>query len=90
MPLYEYRCKACGKKTEDLVLAGDAADYVPECAHCGSGDLARLLSTFAAHGGDKGAASLDAPCGMGACESGDMSSCGMGGCGMGGGDFDLN
>ena len=85
MPVYEYQCKQCGKKTEDLVLAGDAAEYVPECSHCGSGDLARLLSTFAAHGGDKAGASVDSPCGMGACEMGDMSSCGMGGCGMGGG-----
>ncbi len=89
MPVYEYRCRACGKNTEDLVLAGDAADYVPECAHCGSGDLARLLSSFAAHGG-KGHASSDAPCGMGSCETGSMANCGMGGCGMGGGGFDLN
>ena len=90
MPVYEYRCSACGKKTEDLVLAGDVADYVPECQHCGSGDLSRLLSTFAAHGGDKAGAAMDGPCGMGACETGDMSACGMGGCGMGGGDFGLN
>ncbi len=90
MPVFEYRCQACGKRTEDLVLAGDMADYVPECSHCGSHDLSRLLSAFAAHGGDKGAASLDGTCGMGACETGEMSQCGMGGCGMGGGDFDLN
>ncbi len=85
MPVYEYQCRKCGKKTEDLVLAGDVADYVPECAHCSSHDLARLLSTFAAQGGDKGEASFDSPCGQGACDMGDMSACGMGGCGMGGG-----
>ncbi len=89
MPVYEYRCGACGKKTEDIVLAGDAADYVPACAHCGSLAVSRLLSTFAAHGGHDDA-SHDSPCGMGACEAGDMSACGMGGCGLGGGDFDLN
>ncbi|MBK9968573.1 MAG: zinc ribbon domain-containing protein [Holophagales bacterium] len=65
MPVYEYRCRACGKKTEDLVLAGDAAGYVPECAHCGSGDLGRLLSTFAAHGGDKSSAPSTPPLGDG-------------------------
>ena len=35
MPLLEYRCSDCGKKTEDLVLAGDAARR-PACASCGS------------------------------------------------------
>ena len=97
MPVYEYRCRACGKKTEDLVLAGDVADYVPECAHCGSHDLGRLLSTFAAHGGDKSSDSFDASCGDGSCDMAGSDACGMGGgmggCGMGGGmggDFDFN
>ena len=89
MPVYEYRCRSCGKKTEDLVLAGDVADYIPECAHCGSGDLGRLLSTFATQGGDKGADSFDAPCGDGSCDMAGSGACGMGGgmggCGMGGG-----
>ncbi len=67
MPVYEYKCLKCGKKTEDLVLAGDAAGYVPECAHCGSGDLSRLLSTFAAHGAHGSGASFEGPCGKGAC-----------------------
>ena len=75
MPVYEYRCKACGKKTEDLVLAGDAAGYVPECAHCGSHDLSRLLSTFAAHGAPT------SPCEGGVCPS--MAGEGGGGCGGG-------
>ena len=89
MPVYEYRCRACGKKTEDLVLAGDVADYVPECAHCASHDLGRLLSTFAAHGGDKGSGAFDAACGDGSCDMAGSDACGMGGgmggCGMGGG-----
>lgn len=91
MPLFEYRCKACGKRTENLVLAGDAADYVPECAHCGSHDLSRLLSTFAAHGEHKSEGSFDAPCG-GSCDPAGPGGCGLGecgpgGCGMSGGGF---
>jgi putative FmdB family regulatory protein len=79
MPLLEYRCGACGKKTEDLVLAGDAPT-APSCSACGSMDVTRLLSSFAAHAHSGGGPSL--PCG-----AGDPGDCGMGGgaCGMGGG-----
>ena len=85
MPLLEYRCGACSKRTEELVLAGDAP-HAPACAHCGSLDVSRLLSTFAAHSHGTSGASFDAPCGEGACG---MGGCGdPGACGMGG--FDVN
>jgi len=90
MPLFEYRCSDCGKKSEELVLAGDSAS-APTCPACGSGSMSRLLSTFAAHGSHKNeAGDRDSfPCGEGACESPDA--CGMAGaCGAGGfgdGDF---
>lgn len=80
MPILEYRCSACGATTEDLVLAGDAPS-VPTCAACGSADVSRLLSTFAAHG-EKGH-SGDFPCGDDSCAMPD--SCPRGGCGTGGG-----
>ncbi len=83
MPLFEYRCAACGRRSEVLVLAGDAASR-PTCSSCGSADLSRLLSTFAAHGGHKSEGSLDGlPCGDGECPTPDA--CGMGACGMDGG-----
>ena len=86
MPLYEYRCTACDKRTEQLVLAGDVAS-TPVCPSCGSHDMGRLLSTFAAqaHAGGKSASSGFDPataCGGGACRMPDM--CGMG---AGGDDF---
>ena len=86
MPLFEYRCRSCGRKTEELVLAGDT-ESAPVCA-CGSADLTRLLSTFAAHGVHK--AESDFPCGDGACPEPDAcgtgeAPCGMGACGMSGG-----
>jgi putative FmdB family regulatory protein len=91
MPLYEYRCSECGKKSEELVLAGDAA-HEPACPSCGSKKMARLLSTFAAHGGSTGESDFAGlPCGDGECgpeQCGMAGSCGMGGMGgFGGGDF---
>jgi putative FmdB family regulatory protein len=43
MPIYEYRCTACGHKFERLVRRGDT----PECPSCQSRDLERLLSHVA-------------------------------------------
>ena len=44
MPLYDFHCRGCGHEFEVLVRAGDAA---PVCPSCQSGDIERLLSTFA-------------------------------------------
>jgi putative FmdB family regulatory protein len=44
VPIYEYRCTACGKRFEELVRA-DAGS--PQCENCGSEDVERLLSAFA-------------------------------------------
>ncbi len=88
MPLYEYRCSACGKTFEELVLAGDAPAG-PRCSQCGSAAVARLLSTFAAHATSSSSSPFegcgDGACGSGACEA--PGACGMGG---GCGGFDLN
>jgi putative FmdB family regulatory protein len=43
MPLYDYRCRACGNQFEALVRGS----VVPPCPACGSSDLERLLSHFA-------------------------------------------
>jgi putative FmdB family regulatory protein len=66
MPLLEYRCAACEKTSEVLVLAGDE-DIGASCPACGSRDLTRLLSTFAAHAGSGGSRETAPPCGEGAC-----------------------
>ena len=42
MPLYDYRCKACGEAFEALVRPPAA----PACPACASADLERLLSGF--------------------------------------------
>ena len=46
MPIYEFRCKACRRKTTALVMVRDRIGEVT-CASCGSQDLERLWSRFA-------------------------------------------
>ena len=46
MPIYEYRCRQCGKRTTRLVLSISAAPQ-ETWAHCQSPDTERLLSRFA-------------------------------------------
>lgn len=49
MPIYEYRCPACGKKSSRIWMrlptAADEAALA--CPACGAGRLARLMSRFA-------------------------------------------
>jgi putative FmdB family regulatory protein len=46
MPIYEYRCNACRKKTSALLLSR-AREAEVRCTHCGSADLEKLWSRFA-------------------------------------------
>ena len=46
MPLYSYRCKACGHGFETLVRSGETL----ACPSCGSADLSRQLSNVAPEG----------------------------------------
>ncbi|HEU5323195.1 MAG TPA: zinc ribbon domain-containing protein [Methylomirabilota bacterium] len=43
MPIYEYRCRACGKDFEKYVPGPSAAVACPACA---GGDITRKLSVF--------------------------------------------
>ena len=46
MPIYEFRCEACHRKVTVLTLrASETVD--PQCEHCGSRNLTRLMSRFA-------------------------------------------
>ncbi len=48
MPIYEYRCRQCGKAFELLVRTGSGQDEEgPRCPACDSNDLKRLFSLFA-------------------------------------------
>ncbi len=50
MPLYEYRCRTCGRTFEMLRRMQDA-DRDLQCPECRSEEVERLLSTFATGGG---------------------------------------
>ncbi len=48
MPIYEYQCGECGRRSTLLVMKRDEQEGL-SCRHCGSGSLTRLLSRFAVH-----------------------------------------
>jgi putative FmdB family regulatory protein len=47
MPVYEFFCPACRKKSSLLVRS--ASSFEPRCSICGSTDVTRVISTFAYH-----------------------------------------
>lgn len=48
VPIYEYACENCGKRSSALLARFDSPD--PACPHCGQLHLHRLVSTFATFG----------------------------------------
>jgi putative FmdB family regulatory protein len=57
MPIYEYRCEACRKRTSVFVRSMSAT-VKATCEHCGSAKLSRLISRVAV-GRPAGGGSLD-------------------------------
>jgi putative FmdB family regulatory protein len=45
MPIYEYKCKSCGRLTSQFFRSAESV-RAPACQHCG-GKTARALSRFA-------------------------------------------
>jgi len=46
MPMYEYRCRDCGERFEEL-RGSNEGDEGMECPRCGESRVERLLSAFA-------------------------------------------
>lgn len=46
MPIYEFRCPKCNKRSTILIRQ---SSILPVCPHCGSDNLTRLISSFAYH-----------------------------------------
>ncbi|TAK29904.1 MAG: zinc ribbon domain-containing protein [Chloroflexota bacterium] len=46
MPIYEYRCQHCKRKSS-LFLRSFSSTVEPQCPHCGNHAMSRLISTFA-------------------------------------------
>ena len=48
MPIYDYRCGACRRRSSHLYQTYAAAESAqPRCEHCGSEDLTRMVSRVA-------------------------------------------
>ncbi|MGI5864217.1 MAG: FmdB family zinc ribbon protein [Myxococcales bacterium] len=62
MPLYEFECRTCRERFEDLVRAADA-DMVVQCPTCGAKDAVRLLSAPAISLGNSAGKSGGSSCG---------------------------
>lgn len=48
MPIYEYRCRGCGKLSSVLCSVNDRPPSV-DCEHCGGGNTYRVISRGAYH-----------------------------------------
>jgi len=63
MPIFEYRCKVCGHRFEELVPKADTEVHCPECDQA----TEKLFSSFAAAVGPSKSAPV---CGGGGCAPG--------------------
>ncbi|MGH9455041.1 MAG: FmdB family zinc ribbon protein [Terriglobia bacterium] len=64
MPIFEYQCRDCGAKFEQIVQTQRAE---VACRHCESPRVERLLSVFAVSGDSRQAAAMESgPCPCGA------------------------
>lgn len=74
MPVYEYRCVACGVRFDKLVPMS-AADARFACPDCGA-EAARQVSLFAAHSrGEGGQVTSVAGGGCAGCSGGSCAGC---------------
>jgi len=64
MPVFEYRCAACGVRYEALLSSVEPAS--PQCPRCGGVQVERLISTFAV-GRSQAGTSAPGPCGSTDC-----------------------
>ncbi|MBM2810681.1 MAG: putative regulatory protein, FmdB family [Chloroflexi bacterium] len=47
MPIYEYRCNACGRRSQVFFRSFSAAERQPSCPHCSSADMGKVPSRVA-------------------------------------------
>lgn len=75
MPIYEYECKQCGERFEELVFG----DETPSCPKCSAANAEKLLSCscfkMPGNGGMSAPASSNGKSCAG-CSGGNCSSCG--------------
>ena len=52
MPIFEYKCKKCGKQFEEFVFTAKESDSDIECPSCGTNNPKRLISAPSINCGD--------------------------------------
>jgi putative FmdB family regulatory protein len=68
MPLFEYQCKKCGYRFEELQK--NVSDKSTKCPKCESGKTERQLSTFSASVHEGGGSGDTGSCSTGTCPFG--------------------
>ena len=71
MPIYEFICNACATPFEELIRNGTK----PVCPSCGTGDVRRLLSSFAVHSSSPGMGGQGASKNCSSCASSSCATC---------------
>lgn len=74
MPTYDYQCQSCN---HPYTAMHKISDPIPACPECGSGEIKKLLSAPAVHGGKSVPAFGTPPCESPSFQGG----CGSGMCG---------
>lgn len=69
MPIFEYRCRVCGRKFERLVRGNEKV----VCPECGAGRLQKLFSVFGVKSGDSFTPSTGSSCGT--CSASSCEGC---------------
>jgi len=80
VPIFEYECRECKKRFEQLVYSNETK---VACRSCGSSRVVQLLSTFAINAASSRPAAELGPCG--ACGAAQRGACGAaqrGACGV--------
>jgi putative FmdB family regulatory protein len=67
MPIYEYKCKSCGREEELLVSLSEADGQ--QCPGCGKA-LERIMSAHGVGRSSGGNSGGESPCGGGSCAGG--------------------
>ena len=74
MPIYEYHCEKCEKNFECLIIGSDK----PECTHCNSKKVTKLMSAsaFVSKGAEGQTVSSSAGSSCSGCSAGSCAGCG--------------